>query len=122
LVTDESGAAIEQYNYTPFGALLGAQAPGVAQPRGFAGKERDAETGADYFEARYYASQTGRFTTVDPLLNVPAALTDLQRWNRYAYAMNNPLRYVDPDGREGPEIRQKLLVNAYVRGESLAIS
>jgi RHS repeat-associated protein len=117
MVTDEGGAAIEQYNYTPFGAVLGGQTPGVAQPRGYAGKERDAETSNDYFGARYYASQIGRFTTVDPVLNIGAALADPQRWNRYAYAMNNPLRYVDPDGREGAEIRQNQLINAYFRGE-----
>jgi RHS repeat-associated protein len=52
-----------------------------------------------YFGARYYASQTGRFTTVDPYLDVQKALVDPQQWNRYAYVRNNPLRYVDPDGR-----------------------
>jgi RHS repeat-associated protein len=66
----------------------------------FTGKERDAETGLDYFGARYYRADLGRFTTVDPELNIPAALVDPQRWNRYAYVRNNPLRYVDPDGKD----------------------
>ena len=76
--------------------------PGVAsgQPRKFTGKERDAETGLDYFGARYYGSKIGRFTTVDPVYNWRENLLDPQRWNRYAYGRNNPLRYVDPDGRE----------------------
>ena len=52
-----------------------------------------------YFGARYYASQTGRFTTIDPLLGIEDALVNPQRWNRYMYSLNNPLRYVDPDGR-----------------------
>jgi RHS repeat-associated protein len=51
-----------------------------------------------YFGARYYASQTGRFTTVDPFFDLQANLVEPQRWNRYAYVSNNPLRYVDPLG------------------------
>lgn len=53
-----------------------------------------------YFGARYYGSRIGRFTTVDPVYNWSANLVDPQRWNRYAYGRNNPLKYVDPDGRE----------------------
>jgi RHS repeat-associated protein len=98
MVTDEGGAAIEQYNYTPFGWLLGGQAPGTAQPRGYAGKERDVETGYEYFGARYYLSQIGRFTTVDPFLDTENALVNPQQWNRYAYVSNNPLRKIDPNG------------------------
>jgi RHS repeat-associated protein len=116
MITDANQQVVARYDYWPFGEEVVPAAP-VRDPRLFAGKERDAENGFDYFGARYYASQTGRFTTVDPVLNVQAALTDPQRWNRYAYAMNNPLRYVDPDGREGVEVRQNLLINAYLRGE-----
>ena len=65
----------------------------------FAGKERDTATGLDYFGARYYSSQTGRFPIVDPLLEIDRNLVDPQRWNRYAYALNNPLKFTDPDGR-----------------------
>jgi RHS repeat-associated protein len=77
-------------------------------------KERDNETGLDYFGARYYASMQGRFTGADPYdvnferQNTPdpeeadAVFKDYlfqpQHWNRYAYAVNNPLKYVDPDG------------------------
>lgn len=52
-----------------------------------------------YFGARYYRAGIGRFTTVDPELNVKDALVEPQRWNRYAYVTNNPLRYTDPDGK-----------------------
>lgn len=60
-------------------------------------KERDNETGLDYFVARYYASTQGRFTSVDPLI-ASARTTNPQTFNRYAYTLNNPLRYVDPTG------------------------
>jgi RHS repeat-associated protein len=73
---------------------------GGGDDRKFTGKERDTETGLDYFGARYYQAGVGRFTTVDPVYTWRASLVDPQTWNRYAYGRNNPLRYVDPDGRE----------------------
>jgi RHS repeat-associated protein len=66
---------------------------------GFTGKERDAETGLDYFGARYFSGAQGRFTGPDNFLNDTTAL-DPQRWNLYAYARNNPLRYMDPSGEK----------------------
>jgi RHS repeat-associated protein len=61
------------------------------------GKERDAETGLDYFGARYYSGAQGRFISADPLLN--SGRPDIpQSWNRYSYTLNNPLKYIDPDG------------------------
>lgn len=63
----------------------------------FTGKERDAETGLDYFGARYMSSAQGRFTSPDPLLS-SGRPDDPQSWNRYGYVGNNPLRYTDPFG------------------------
>jgi RHS repeat-associated protein len=60
-------------------------------------KERDIETGLDYFGERYYASTQGRFISVDPL-GASAIVSDPQSFNRYTYVLNNPLKYVDPDG------------------------
>ena len=97
-ITDASGNVIERHDYQPYGEEWLPQ--GGTQPLRFTGKERDAETGLDYFGARYYGSRIGRFTTVDPVYTWRENLLDPQRWNRYAYARNNPLRYVDPDGRE----------------------
>jgi RHS repeat-associated protein len=62
------------------------------------GKERDAETGLDFFQARYMSSAQGRFTSPDPLGAAAGKEGDPQSWNLYAYARNNPLLYVDPDG------------------------
>jgi RHS repeat-associated protein len=95
-VTRQDGTEVRRHDYFPFGEEF-AVTPG-SDPIRFAGKERDAETGSDYIGARYYASRTGRMTTVDPLMDVEAALVDPEQWNRYAYARNNPLVYVDPTG------------------------
>lgn len=61
------------------------------------GKERDAETGLDYFGARYLSAAQGRWTSPDPLLS-SGRPWDPQSWNRYSYVLNNPLRYTDPLG------------------------
>jgi|WetSurMetagenome_2_1015567.scaffolds.fasta_scaffold195634_2 RHS repeat-associated protein len=59
------------------------------------GKERDQETGLDYFGARYYSGAQGRFMSVDP---GPFTIADPQSWNRFSYVQNNPLKFVDPTG------------------------
>jgi RHS repeat-associated protein len=71
-------------------------------PLYFTGKERDSESGNDYFGARYYASSMGRFLTPDWSAKVEpvpyAKLDNPQSLNLYAYVGNNPLTAVDPDG------------------------
>jgi RHS repeat-associated protein len=64
----------------------------------FTGKERDAESGNDYFGARYYASSMGRFLSPDPGWFFATNPTNPQTWNLYSYVLNNPLNAVDPDG------------------------
>jgi RHS repeat-associated protein len=63
----------------------------------FTGKERDFETGRDYFGARYFSGAQGRFTSADDIYN-DLDIADPQKWNRYAYVQNRPLTYSDPDG------------------------
>jgi RHS repeat-associated protein len=63
-------------------------------------KERDIETGLDYFGARYYASTQGRFTSTDPLMVTTARFMDPQQFNLYNYTRGNPLAFVDDDGRQ----------------------
>ena len=53
----------------------------------------------DYMHARYCSPVLGRFLSVDPKL-LQRATKKPQRWNRYTYAINNPLKFVDPDGRD----------------------
>lgn len=129
IIADRTGslAGIRRHDYLPFGEELYAgtgnrttaqgysAADGVRQK--FTSKERDTETGLDYFLARYYASVQGRFTSPDEFTGGPdelymfaedaaanptiyADLTNPQSLNKYQYTYNNPLRYVDPDGHE----------------------
>ena len=68
----------------------------------FTGKERDTETGLDYFGARYYGSNMGRWLSTDwsasPEAVPYARLDDPQTLNRYGYVRNNPMSLEDPDG------------------------
>ena len=129
LATNSTGAAQECYDYFPFGEdiqqSIGGR--GSCYPTGvypgnpdiesmkFTGKERDAETGMDFFLARYYSSSQGRFTSPDEFKGgfldaftgqaefqpgpLPYAdLSDPQTLNKYTYVRNNPLQYTDPNG------------------------
>jgi RHS repeat-associated protein len=104
LITNASGTQLKRYDYQPFGQEIGGISADANSVR-FTGKERDLDTGhsgwtaLDYFGARYLQSQTGRFTSVDPVFTWEENIVDPQRWNRYAYVRNNPFRYTDPDGR-----------------------
>ncbi|HJS81884.1 MAG TPA: RHS repeat-associated core domain-containing protein, partial [Nitrososphaera sp.] len=115
-----------RHDYLPFGEELLAGTGGRTISKGYSGdtvrqkftsKERDIETGLDYFLARYYSSTQGRFTSPDEFTGGPDELyyfvddtsanptfySDLkkpQSLNKYQYAYNNPLRYVDPDGHD----------------------
>jgi len=71
------------------------------------GKERDAESGLDYFGARYYGSNMGRFMSPDwaskPEAVPYSSLANPQSLNLYSYVLNNPLSKADPDGHCGTE-------------------
>jgi RHS repeat-associated protein len=116
LVTDASGNPTEQYDYAPFGEELTQGIDGRIAPYStnqypttpdavtekFTSKERDAETGLDYFGARYFSAAQGRFTSPDwsasPAAVPYADLGDPQTLNLYAYVRNNPLSHADADG------------------------
>ena len=115
MTTDPTGAVLERYDHLPFGELWDTPDP---EKRQFAGKGSDAETGLDYFGARYLRAQSGRFTSVDPVMNISAALADPQRWNRYSYSVNGPLRYVDPNGKD-PITVSLVLWGLYETGSAL---
>jgi RHS repeat-associated protein len=64
------------------------------------GKERDNETGLDYFINRYYSSVQGRFTSPDIF---GSRRRNPQSWNRYSYVLNNPVKYTDPLGLQAQD-------------------
>jgi RHS repeat-associated protein len=66
----------------------------------FTGKERDIESGNDYFPARYYSSNVGRWLSPDPSGLALASPVDPQSFNLYAYVSNHPLVLIDPFGLE----------------------
>ncbi|MBC3874903.1 RHS repeat-associated core domain-containing protein [Undibacterium sp. LX15W] len=80
--------------YEPYGmAVAGTATPTI----GFTGHVNDADTGLTYMQQRYYDPVAGRFLSTDPVLtdyNTGAS------FNRYTYALNNPYKYIDPDGRD----------------------
>ena len=90
---NSGGWPVWQGQFTPFGAEL-ADGPTPMHYK-FTGKERDSESGLDYFGARYNASSMGRFMSPDPL---GGNLANPQSLNKYAYVLNNPLINTDPTG------------------------
>jgi RHS repeat-associated protein len=103
MVTGHNGYVFARHDYFPFG---GEPSPtsGLARD-GFAGTQRGAETGGStwdalsYLGARRLHEASRRFASVDPG-HVGARMGDPQTWSGYAYVNNNPLRFVDPDGRQ----------------------
>lgn len=99
--TDSSGVLQGLCRSLPFGDGLACNG-NIPDPHHFTGKERDTESGNDYFEARYYASSMGRFLSPDwsaKIEPVPySKLDNPQTLNLYAYVGNNPLSRVDPTG------------------------
>ena len=79
-------------NYEPFGSSSGESG---SEDYRYTGKPVDV-TGLYYFGARYYDPDSGRFTTRDTVFG---HLNDPQSQNRYVYCLNNPHKYVDPDGK-----------------------
>jgi RHS repeat-associated protein len=85
----------------PYGdGLSPSGAAADATEQHFTGKERDAESGNDYFGARYYASSMGRFMSPDPSGLLYADPANPQSLNLYSYGWNNPLHNIDPSGME----------------------
>jgi RHS repeat-associated protein len=111
VITGSGGQVKARHDYLPFGEEISINTDGRSSQQGyvygsgsfdnlrqkFTGKERDGETGLDYFGARYYASTQGRFTSPDPLM-ASGTVENPQSWNRYSYVLNHSLEYTDPFG------------------------
>jgi len=91
LTTDENGTVVSETQYKAFGETESNEKSHL-----YTGKEKDSSE-LYYFGSRYYDSNIGRFITRDTQFGRKSTP---QTFNRYAYCLNNPLKYVDPDGRE----------------------
>jgi RHS repeat-associated protein len=126
MVIDKTGSlsGIKRHDYLPFGEEIGANVGIRSAGNGytadqikqkFTGKRRDDETGLDFFEARYFSSTQGRFTSPDEFTGGAtelfavvtahnptfyAELAEPQSLNKYTYCLNNPYKFVDPDGHQ----------------------
>ncbi len=110
VLTDAAGGLVEETSYHPFGSPRHPHHPDEARAfYGFTQKERDQESALHYFEARSLAASLGRFISFDPNLRNPETLNAgvlreklaaPATLNPFVYALNNPQRYVDPDGRD----------------------
>ncbi|KAG4442598.1 hypothetical protein IFR05_001928 [Cadophora sp. M221] len=93
---DANGKILTYEEYSPYGSTTYQAAdPGLELPKRyrFSGKERDEETGLAYFGARYYAPWLARWASTDPKGTAGGL-------NTYEYASSNPVKFVDPDGKE----------------------
>jgi RHS repeat-associated protein len=91
-LTDSTGAVIARYAYDAFGNQT-TSTGSLANPYRYTAREYDGETGLYYYRSRYYDPQARRFVSEDPIgLNGGI--------NLYSYVGNNPVNYVDPEGKQ----------------------
>ena len=95
LVTEQNGSSSASYDYTPFGEPLNNGAGPANADRGFAGHRSESVNDLIYMNARYYLPSLGRFISPNPVIPdiYQSGVT-----NRYLYAHNNPVMFVDPLG------------------------
>ncbi|AIF99993.1 RHS repeat domain-containing protein [Alteromonas australica] len=92
--TNSDGGLIKRLRYAPFGLEWGkTNASSGEDEIGYTGHKHDKSIGLTYMQARYYDPVIGRFYSNDPI-----GFRDVHSFNRYAYANNNPFKYVDPTG------------------------
>ncbi|MBX7046520.1 MAG: RHS repeat-associated core domain-containing protein [Ignavibacteria bacterium] len=92
-VTNSANEVISAYDYDAWGYKLREWKSGNDAKYRFTGKERDNETGYDYFGARYYDSRIGRWGGVEPLYEKYIS------WTPYCYVLNNSIKDYDEDGK-----------------------
>lgn len=107
VMSDAASQLVSENTFYPFGHPRQEHEPhGVKEAYGFTQKERDGESGLNYFEARYLPSGIGRFTSADPVITSPhldefqGRLHTPSRLGAYTYCTNRPLVCVDPSGRD----------------------
>jgi RHS repeat-associated protein len=114
--TDESGQLLWREAYAAYGKRLLAEDQG-SNHLWYTGKEEDPTLGLQDFGARWYDPNIGRFLAID---SAGFDEANPQSFNRYAYANNNPYRYVDPDGEVPLDTVWDALNVGYDLGKELA--
>lgn len=112
-VTDATTTVVWNQGYLPFGESYSGTGT-LANSHQYTGKEYETETGLYYYGARYYHPGFGRFMSVDPAGGDP---TEPQSWNRYSYTLNNPLKYVDPNGEAAVNVQEIISINNQIRNK-----
>ena len=94
VVLNQNGTVEEVNHYYPFGGLFASSTH--VQPYKYNGKELDTKNGLNWYDygARHYDPALGRFTTIDPMAEKYYSMS------AYAYCGNNPVKYIDPDGKK----------------------
>ena len=100
IITNDSGNVVFSEAYGPYGDVQKTWINTYDPKLKFSGKEREGYSELDYFGARYYDHKSYRFNSVDPVITREEALSNPQLWNLYAYCDNNPITFLDPDGRQ----------------------
>mgnify|MGYP002515975470 CR=1 FL=1 len=104
VVLDDDGNVLQQLYYHPFGGVWGDAGTNIGlQPWKYSGKEYDHRDGLDLYDygARLYDPAAVRWTSPDPLCEKHYHISP------YAFCNNNPIRYIDPDGRDEWDINRK---------------
>jgi RHS repeat-associated protein len=96
-LTDGSGTVQTSYTYEPFGKVA-TSGGATSNSFAFTGRELDV-TSFSFHRARYYDARLQRFLTEDPMGYFGHGTPPLDATNRYSYARQNPVNFVDPDGR-----------------------
>lgn len=110
LETGVNGEQLTKSDYKPYGERVGGQKAGL----GFTGHLEDPELGLTYMQQRYYDPVIGRFYSNDPvdILGHMRRSNQTMGFNRYAYANNNPYKYVDPTGKAPIEHMQAAILDS----------
>ena len=96
VAVDRLGSVRTTASFLPYGEEISATANGTVK---FATYTRDASTGLDYADQRYYTSQFGRFMSADRFKQAAKA-NDSGSWNKYSYTRGDPVNRIDPHGTE----------------------
>jgi len=108
--TDSAGVVTARFDYKAWGEPWSASGAPSGDDRQYNGRVLDSGTGFVDYGARMYWPQIGRFISADTVMGEVAVPQSL---NRYAYVLDNPYRYTDPNGRWPREIHEQIIDRAF---------